>query len=243
MRAVALAAILPLSVACQKATTATEDAAPATTTSASTVATDTAAASASVVPPLPALSANLTPSAVASVKQAAIGRDGGTSDPALLAALSSDAGFLALLGAAPDAGGLVSSPGIGAYGAAPPPGLGPGIGAYGAAPGPGLGGLLAGNVSTSMSGAHTTGDDRMIATKRPMMRACYTKGLQANPDMSGKLKLSVSVSATGAAKATVVSASGNLGEDVKQCMTRAVDITPFEPTAHTFDVEITATNK
>lgn len=242
VRAVAFAAILPLSVACQKATNATQDAAPANTASSTATPTDTAAASASVVPPLPALSANLTPSAVASVKQAAIGRDGGA-DPALLAALSPDAGgLLALLGASPDAGGLTMSPGIGAYGG-PPPGIGPGIGAYGAAPSPGLGALAAGNVGTSVSSTAVGIDARVVASRRPMLRACYTKGLASNPDMSGKLKLSVVVTASGAATATVASTSGTLSEDVKQCMTRSISVGVYEPSAHTFDVDINATNK
>lgn len=240
VRAVAFAAILPLSVACQKATSATQDAAPANTTSSTAAPTETAAASASVVPPLPALSANLTPSAVASVKQAAIGRDGGA-DPALLAALSPDAGgLIALLGGGADSG--LTMTGIGAYGG-PPPGIGPGIGAYGAAPSPGLGALAAGNVGTSVSSTAVGIDARVVASRRPMLRACYTKGLAANPDMSGKLKLSVVVTASGAATATVASTSGTLSEDVKQCMTRSISVGVYEPSAHTFDVDINATNK
>lgn len=240
VRVVALAAILPLSVACQRGTTATPDAAPVTTTSAST-ATDTAAvsASASVVPPLTSASASLTPSAIASVKQAAIGRDGGAGDSTLLAALGADAGLLALLSSS-DAGGLVVSPGVGLYGGAPSPGIGPGIGAYGGAPSPGLGSLGQPNVTASMGGGHLVSDDRIIASRRPMLRACYLQGLTVNPDASGKLKLKVQVAADGKGTATASSTSGNLSDQVKACMTRVVGLAQYEATAHDFEVDVTA---
>lgn len=242
-RVVAFAAILPFSVACQKAAPAGADSGAAASASATTTTSATAAAS-DTVPPLPALSASATPSAIASARQAAIGRDAGNADQGVLAALSGDAGALASLFGG-DAGlGGINTPGIGAYGGAPSPtlgpGIGPGIGAYGGAPSPGLGGLASGNVTTSMSGAHTTTDDRAVAGRRGLMRACYTKGLIANPDMSGKLKLHVTVGSDGSGAATVTSATGSVAPDVQQCI--AASITrgaTFEANPHAFDVDVT----
>ncbi|CAN5374342.1 hypothetical protein BH09MYX1_BH09MYX1_03650 [soil metagenome] len=232
VRVIAFAAILPLSVACQKSVPAAADAAAESTTT-----TASAAATSSDVVPLPALSASAsaTPSAIASAQRAAIGRDAGpTAEQQLLAMFSADAS--AGIGNVFGDSGLASlQPGIAAYG-------GPGISAYGAAPSPGLG-AITGNVAVVTSGGHTANDDRIVAMRRPAFRACYTRGLLSNPDMSGKLKLHVTVAADGTASAQVASESGALSSDVKQCITTTMSRAMFEANAHAFDVEVTATTK
>lgn len=230
-RVVTFAAILPLSVACQRATVAS-DAGPgasATTVTTASVASVAPAAS-EVVPPLPALSASATPSAVASARQASIGRDGGGNTDAIASALAAQAASVFA-----DAGlASLGTPGIAAYGS-------PGIGAYGAAPSPGLGALTAGNVSASLSGAKTTTDERVVAGRRAMMRACYTRGLMSDPTMKGTLKLHVTVGSDGSATAAKAGGAG-LSADTEQCMVASLSRAQYDANApHAFDVDVSAT--
>jgi hypothetical protein len=243
VRTVALAAILPLSVACQRGTTATDAGAtaePSATTANASPSTSAATAPSDTVAPLAPLAASATPSAIASVRQAAVGRDGGAADPQLLAVLSSDAGLGSILGDAGLATLGTINPGMAAYGGPPGPLLtAPAIGAYGGPPAPGV---LAGNVSTTMGGAHTPTDDRVVATRRGAMRACYTRGLTVNPVMAGKLKLSVQVGAAGTATAVIPTlTSGNVTPDVQQCIATTLKAAVYEPSAHAFDVDVTLT--
>jgi len=223
---VVAAAVLPLSVACHKASTDGADGAASTSASAATSASSVTAEPepSTSAAPLPSLAVSAAPSAsaVASAKLAAIGRDAGAADPGLLAilgpgVLSGDAGL-----------GLLTSPGIGAYGGPPPPGLN--------------GGLPAPTIVASAGSGHTDGDPRVVAGHRPQFRACYAKGLAANPDMSGKVKLQVTVAKDGTATSRVASASGNLSAGVQQCMALVMTHATFpvdEP--HVFEIDITAT--
>ncbi len=243
VRTVALAAILPLGIACQRGTAASD----AGATTAPSAASATAVASASAAPsdtvaPLAPLVASATPSAIASVKQAAIGRDGGAADPQLLAALSSDGGFGGIFG---DAGLAVLgtvNPGMAAYGAPPQPGLTglPGIGAYGGPPSPGLTGVGTGNVATSLSGTHTPSDDRAVASRRIAMRACYAKALAEDPTQAGKVKLSVHVAASGTAQVAVAASTG-VSSSLQQCLVGTLKVGVYDPSDHTFDVDVTLT--
>ena len=224
-RRVVAAAVLPLSVACHKASSDGADGA-----ASASVATAASSAAAEPEPstraaPLPSLAVSTAPSAiaVASAKLAAIGRDGGAADPGLLALLGQSPGVLT-----GDAGlGLLNSPGIGAYGGPPPPGL------HGGPP-PTI-------VATAGSG-HTDADPRIVAGRRSQFRACYAKGLAANPDMSGKVKLTVIVAKDGTATSRIASASGNLSAEVQQCKAAVMTHAVFpvdEP--HLFEVDIAAT--
>lgn len=215
-RVVTFAAVLPFAIACHSE--AKRDPTPAASTSeVSAVVVPSASVATSADP---TAVASLTPSAVASVKQAMVGRDGGV-DAAMLAAIPRDAG-----------GGVVLDPGLAipAYGS---PGLSA-IGAYGGAPSP------QGNVSVTLT-SQQAGDDRVMAGRRAMFRSCYQTGLRADPTMAGKVELAVAVAADGTAGATVKSVSG-LSDPTKQCMVTAVVRAQFEPgAAHSFDATVTAT--
>ncbi len=72
---------------------------------------------------------------------------------------------------------------------------------------------------------------RVVTMTRPHARACYNNGLESDPNMSGKLVITVKVDATGqVSDATVVSNSG-LSPGVAACVVRAYKNVEFAPPA------------
>jgi hypothetical protein len=70
---------------------------------------------------------------------------------------------------------------------------------------------------------------RVIARMRPGFHACYTSGLQTNPDAAGKISLKIQVGAGGEVTGVSASVSGNLPSDVVECVKRRARGGRFNP--------------
>jgi hypothetical protein len=214
-RVVTFAALLPLAVACRSSESTTA------TASASGTPAPSGTPSVAVVPSIrPSTSASLTPSAIASVQRTLIGRDGGADEALLRAALDPSS-------PTPLASVIAPTPGMGLYGAAPPPGTGPNLG------GPAV------DVKATVSPSAPP-DARAIAGMTPRLRYCYAQAWKLDPNVKGKLVATVALDAAGKPTVTKKENQG-LPSDVEACMLASLARATFEPApAHAIEVTVTA---
>jgi hypothetical protein len=93
--------------------------------------------------------------------------------------------------------------------------------------------------ATSVVGATVPDVDRVLAGMRPGFRACYNKGLAADPTMSGKLVLSIKVAANGDIDAVTKASGSGLSSEVESCMiARAKRATFSAPTSGGATVQV-----
>jgi outer membrane biosynthesis protein TonB len=148
-------------------------------------------------------------------------RNGEVPTSALDAAAASEAGV-----SASGAGGLKLG---GAGGTVRPGATGGGlasIGASGKSAGSGSGGTQEvkgprGSASmgdASVAGGSVSDASRVVAQMRAGFRACYNRGLAENPDIEGKIQLSIKVGPTGQVASVAATKTGNLPESVVDCV-------------------------
>jgi hypothetical protein len=116
-------------------------------------------------------------------------------------------------------GGLAS---IGATGKA----VGTGSGTAAAVKGP----RGSANVGDAAVAGGTVSDaSRVVAQMRAGFRACYNRGLSENPDIEGKIALSIKVGPTGQVVSVTASKTGNLPVSVIDCVKARANSANFSP--------------
>jgi hypothetical protein len=116
-------------------------------------------------------------------------------------------------------GGLAS---IGATGKA----VGTGSGTAAAVKGP----RGAANVGDAAVAGGTVSDaSRVVAQMRAGFRACYNRGLSENPDIEGKIALSIKVGPTGQVLSVTANKTGNLPASVIDCVKARANSASFSP--------------
>ncbi|WP_394826167.1 AgmX/PglI C-terminal domain-containing protein [Pendulispora albinea] len=66
---------------------------------------------------------------------------------------------------------------------------------------------------------------------RPLFNKCYQEGKKKNPELSGTVRVSVSVNTVGKVTSVKPTGTSELGDSVVQCMVKAVRDTPFDGAA------------
>lgn len=116
-------------------------------------------------------------------------------------------------------GGLAS---IGSSGKA----AGVGSGATAAVKGP-TGSASIGDAS--VAGSSVTDAARVVAQMRAGFRACYRRGQDENPDIEGKISLSIKVGPTGQVSSVSATKTGNLPASVVDCVKARANSATFAP--------------
>ena len=80
-------------------------------------------------------------------------------------------------------------------------------------------------------GTTVTGADRVVAGLRNRFRACYQKGLNLDPTMSGKVIISAKIGPNGEVSSADVASSTGLSAEVTSCIAGAVKRAQFDPQA------------
>lgn len=81
----------------------------------------------------------------------------------------------------------------------------------------------------TVAGGTVSDASRVVAQMRAGFRACYNRGLADNPDIEGKIALTIKVGPTGQVASVVANKTGNIPPDVLECVkARAVSAT-FTP--------------
>jgi hypothetical protein len=70
---------------------------------------------------------------------------------------------------------------------------------------------------------------RVVARMRPGFRQCYQKGLEANPDSSGRISLKIRIGPGGEVTGVTASASGSLPSSVVECIKARAQGVRFSP--------------
>jgi outer membrane biosynthesis protein TonB len=70
----------------------------------------------------------------------------------------------------------------------------------------------------SVAGGSVSDASRVVAQMRAGFRACYNRGLSENPDIEGKIQLSIKVGPTGQVASVAATKTGNLPESVVDCV-------------------------
>jgi hypothetical protein len=70
----------------------------------------------------------------------------------------------------------------------------------------------------SVAGGSVSDASRVVAQMRAGFRACYNRGLAENPDIEGKIQLSIKVGPTGQVASVMATKTGNLPESVVECV-------------------------
>jgi hypothetical protein len=110
------------------------------------------------------------------------------------------------------------------------------IGATGAGPG-GSGATAAvqgprGNASTgaaNVSGGQVSNAARVVAGMRAGFRNCYNRGLAQNPDVEGRISLSIRVGPGGEVQGVTAAPSGNLPDSIVSCVKARAQAAQFDP--------------
>jgi hypothetical protein len=84
--------------------------------------------------------------------------------------------------------------------------------------------------------------DHAIGIAQPALRTCYQTGLRREPEMTGTLKVTISVDATGAV--TNVATDGPLAAPVQECMKARLKLIKFDApgSASTLTTQFTCTS-
>lgn len=72
--------------------------------------------------------------------------------------------------------------------------------------------------SASVAGGSVSDASRVVAKMRAGFRACYNRGLAENPDIEGKISLSIKVGPTGQVASVSATKTGNLPASVVDCV-------------------------
>ena len=70
----------------------------------------------------------------------------------------------------------------------------------------------------SVAGGSVSDASRVVAQMRAGFRACYNRGLSENPDIEGKIQLSIKVGPTGQVSSVAATKTGSLPESVVECV-------------------------
>ncbi|MEO8178368.1 MAG: AgmX/PglI C-terminal domain-containing protein [Deltaproteobacteria bacterium] len=70
----------------------------------------------------------------------------------------------------------------------------------------------------SVAGGAVSDASRVVAQMRAGFRACYNRGLAENPDIEGKIQLSIKVGPTGQVASVAATKTGNLPDSVVECV-------------------------
>ena len=84
------------------------------------------------------------------------------------------------------------------------------------------------------------GADHVIAGLRGRFRACYQRGLQSDPTMSGKVTISAKIAPNGEVTSADVTSSAGVSNEVAQCMAGVIKHAQFDaqPNATTLNVPV-----
>jgi hypothetical protein len=104
--------------------------------------------------------------------------------------------------------------------------VGSGSGSTAAVKGP-RGSLTMGE--TSVAGGNVSDANRVVAQMHAGFRACYNRGLAGNPDIEGKISLSIRVGPTGQVASVTASKTGNLPPAVVDCVKARANSANFSP--------------
>jgi hypothetical protein len=81
----------------------------------------------------------------------------------------------------------------------------------------------------SVAGGNVTDAARVVAQMRAGFRACYRRGQDENPDIEGKIALSIKVGPTGEVSAVTATKTGNLPASVVDCVKARATSAAFAP--------------
>jgi hypothetical protein len=82
---------------------------------------------------------------------------------------------------------------------------------------------------TSIAGGNVTDAARVVGQMRAGFRACYRRGQDENPDIEGKIALSIKVGPTGQVSAVTATKTGNLPPSVIDCVKARATSATFAP--------------
>jgi hypothetical protein len=83
--------------------------------------------------------------------------------------------------------------------------------------------------SASVAGGSVSDASRVVAQMRAGFRACYNRGLAENPDIEGKISLSIKVGPTGQVSGVSATKTGNIPESVMECVKQRASSANFSP--------------
>ena len=81
----------------------------------------------------------------------------------------------------------------------------------------------------SVAGGQVSDAARVVATMRAGFRACYRRGQDENPDIEGKIALSIKVGPTGQVMSVTATKTGNLPQSVVDCVKARANSANFTP--------------
>jgi outer membrane biosynthesis protein TonB len=81
----------------------------------------------------------------------------------------------------------------------------------------------------SVAGGTVSDAQRVVATMRAGFRACYRRGQDENPDIEGKIALSIQVGPTGQVTSVTATKTGNLPQSVLDCVKARANAANFAP--------------
>jgi outer membrane biosynthesis protein TonB len=82
---------------------------------------------------------------------------------------------------------------------------------------------------TSVAGGQIGNASRAVAQMRAGFRACYNRGLQSNPDIEGKIQLSIKVGPGGQVLGVTAKKKGNIPDGVLDCVKARAQSGRFDP--------------
>jgi outer membrane biosynthesis protein TonB len=83
--------------------------------------------------------------------------------------------------------------------------------------------------NASVAGGSVSDASRVVAQMRAGFRACYNRGLAENPDIEGKIALSIKVGPTGQVASVSATKTGNIPESVLECVKSRANSANFSP--------------
>ncbi|MEY4547741.1 MAG: hypothetical protein RL685_3936 [Pseudomonadota bacterium] len=83
--------------------------------------------------------------------------------------------------------------------------------------------------NASVAGGSVSDASRVVAQMRAGFRACYNRGLAENPDIEGKIALSIKVGPTGQVASVSATKMGNIPESVLECVKSRANSANFSP--------------
>jgi outer membrane biosynthesis protein TonB len=81
----------------------------------------------------------------------------------------------------------------------------------------------------SVAGGNVADAARVVAQMRAGFRACYRHGQDENPDIEGKVALSIKVGPTGQVSSVTATKTGNLPQSVVDCVKARANSATFAP--------------
>jgi hypothetical protein len=83
--------------------------------------------------------------------------------------------------------------------------------------------------NASVAGGSVSDASRVVAQMRAGFRSCYNRGLAENPDIEGKIALSIKVGPTGQVASVSATKTGNIPESVLECVKSRANSANFSP--------------